>query len=226
MPRRRQSCRRSRRASCASESSRTRCRATSRSSWTATAGGPRSRGLPRVAGHGEGVKAVREHRAGRGRARHRVPHPLRVLLGELEPAPPRGVDADEPARALDRSRAARADGAQRALPRHRPPERRARAKCSERIDHVVADDRAATRASRSSWRSTTAARDELVDAVRRLAREVQAGRARAGGHRRGARGAARSTPTASPTPICSSARAARCACRTSSCGRSPTRSCG
>ena len=52
-----------------------------------------SRGLPRVAGHGEGVKAVPKHRAHRGRARGAVPHPLRVLLGELAATAPGGLHA-------------------------------------------------------------------------------------------------------------------------------------
>src|SRR5215471_4072801 len=60
-----------------------------------------------------------QYRASRRRDRRRVPHPLRLLLGELESAAPRGLHAHEPARALDRSRAARADAAQRSLPRDR-----------------------------------------------------------------------------------------------------------
>ena len=50
--------RRGRRPPCMAE--RAACRATSRSSWTATAAGRRKRGLPRVAGHRAGAEAVRK----------------------------------------------------------------------------------------------------------------------------------------------------------------------
>ena len=42
----------------ARRSRRTWCRGTSRSSWTATAAGPRQRGLPRTAGHEQGERSL------------------------------------------------------------------------------------------------------------------------------------------------------------------------
>ena len=67
------------------------------------------------------------------------------------------------------------------------------------------------------------ARMEMLDAVRSCVDEARAalreGRARGACRRSRSRGT--STRPAFPTPTCSSARAARCACRTSCCGRSP-----
>ena len=66
-----------------------------------------SRGLPRVAGHREGVKAARGHRAGGRRARPALPHALRVLHRELEPARGRGLHAHEAPGGVDLPRSCR-----------------------------------------------------------------------------------------------------------------------
>ena len=47
----------------------TSCRATSRSSWTATGAGPAQRGLPELEGHAAGVEAIRDAPPARGPAR-------------------------------------------------------------------------------------------------------------------------------------------------------------
>ena len=66
------------------------------------------RGLPRVAGHREGVRAARETVRDGGPPRHRVPHALRVLLRELDPAAGRGELPHAAPRELGRRRSCRA----------------------------------------------------------------------------------------------------------------------
>ena len=65
-------------------------------------------------------------------------------------------------------------------------------------------------------------RAEITDAVQRLLADVVANGKRPRQHRRGDALRRTSTPPASPTPTCSSARAASCASPTSCSGRSPT----
>ena len=65
-------------------------RATSRSSWMATAGGRRARGLERLAGHRAGTENIRRIIEGCVELGDRDPDALRLLDGELAPPEPRG----------------------------------------------------------------------------------------------------------------------------------------
>ncbi len=183
-----------------------------------------NRGLPRVAGHGEGVKSVRAivRTAGElgiefltlyafssenwNRPHQEVSTLMTLLERSIERELPELMERNVRFRVIGRAgRGARAGGrAHRAahrddLAQHRPhPAHGLQLRRPRRAGGRVPRARA-----RGAERT-----------------------AAAGGHRRGARRPARSTPTASPIRTCSSARAGSCACPTSSCGRSPTPSCG
>ena len=94
------------------------------------------RGLPRVAGHREGVRAARETVRAAGRARHRVPDPLRVLLRELDPAGGRGELSHAAPRELRRGGATQPGREQRpAADPRRARERRRRRAAQRRAGH-------------------------------------------------------------------------------------------
>ena len=75
------------------------------------------RGLPRIAGHREGVRAARRTVRTAGSPRPRVPDPLRVLVRELDPAGGRGGLPNAAPGELGRRRAAQPGREQRPLGR-------------------------------------------------------------------------------------------------------------
>ena len=88
---------------CSRTRSRPRRRRMSPSSWTATAAGRRSRGMPRASGHRRGAEAVRRTVEACARERHPLADPVRLLVRELAPAGRRGQRADGPAAPLPAS---------------------------------------------------------------------------------------------------------------------------
>ena len=174
---------------------RTTCRATSRSSWTATGAGPALHGLAELEGHAAGVEAIRsllQHAVRRGvpvltlyafsrENWARSDDEVRGLFELLEQAI--RSETDE-LRAAGRPRPA-ARPARRAARRHPPLDRRGARRRPP----------AATGCS-LNIAFNYAGRTELVDAVRRI---VASGRRRRG-DRRGDDLATRSTPPACPTP--------------------------
>lgn len=133
-----------------------------------------SRGLPRVAGHAEGVKAVRNTVRAAGEIGveyltlyafssenwNRPRHEVSTLMSLLE----RSIDRELP-ELMQRSVRFRVIG----RPNGVPPE------VQRRIDHVV-QTTAANTGLTLLMAFNYGARDEIVDACRRLARDVQDGR--------------------------------------------------
>ena len=154
-----------------------------------------------------------------GAPRHAGAHALRLLGGELEAAACRGQHADDAAEAVPPART-----------RTRCFKNNIRFKVIGRADDLAPDvrDELAPATRRAPRRNSGmlfnialnyGGRAEIVDAARRADRRPACDPGR---HRRAALRAISSTPRASPTPTCSSARAARCASATSCSGRSPT----
>ena len=146
-----------------------------------------SRGLPRVAGHGEGVKAARAASCGPP-ARVGVRYlTLYAFSTENWKRPHDEVSTlMRAARGVDLAGAAGADGAQRAVARHRPAARGAAAGAAGHRSRR-ARDAGQHRAHAAAWPSTTAAATSCSTPSGRWPRRVRRGRARARGHRRGAR---------------------------------------
>jgi undecaprenyl diphosphate synthase len=181
------------------------------------------RGLPRVAGHHEGVKSARSIvRASSALGLRyltlyafstenwsRPPDEVSMLMSLLE----RSVNAELPELMALNARL-RVLGRTNGLP----------SGVRRGIDHVVHETRNNTGLT-VLMAFNYGVVDELIDAFRSLARQIVAG-SQARGHLGKRRSARRSTPPTSPIPISGSARAARCGSRTFSCGRSPTRSSG
>ena len=192
-----------------------------RSSWTATGAGPASagcraspgtaRGSPSVRDIGRDLRPASDLEVADRSTRSRKENWKRPQdRGRLPDGAPAGVHA---ARSCD-------DAAREQHPRpgHRAHGRPAAPSCRRSSHARGRGDARRTPASCSTSRSPTAGRAEIVDACRALLREGVRPRGRRRGDVRAAplhRGPARSRP---PDPH----RAARCACRTSCCGRSPT----
>jgi len=135
-----------------------------------------SRGLPRVAGHGEGVKSVRSVVRAAGEVGieyltlyafssenwNRPSHEVSTLMSLLE----RSIDRELP-ELMARSVRFRVIGRPNGVP----------AEVQRRIDHVV-EATAANTGLNLLMAFNYGARDEIVDACRRLARDVAEGRLR------------------------------------------------
>ena len=133
-----------------------------------------SRGLPRVAGHGEGVKSVRSVVRAAGEVGieyltlyafssenwNRPSHEVSTLMSLLE----RSIDRELP-ELMARSVRFRVIGRPNGVP----------AEVQRRIDHVV-EATAANTGLNLLMAFNYGARDEIVDACRRLARDVAEGR--------------------------------------------------
>src|SRR4029453_17030370 len=122
-----------------------------------------------------------------GRARHRLPHPLRVFVRELAASRDRGLLPHDLARADHRRRAPRSHGQERLLPRDRP--------LRWHSPWRAPPHRARGDGDRRQYRAHPGARAELWRTRRDRGRGARPGaggargRDRSGGHRRGRGGA-------------------------------------
>ena len=171
---------------------RATCRATSRSSWTATAAGPASAACAELEGHAAGVEAIRDAPPPRGPARRPGRHAVRLQPRELGPLGRRGPRPVRPARG-------RRSGA-------RPPScatQGVRIRLLGRLEELPDDTRrsidealAATAGGDRLLLNIAfnyAGRTELVDAVRRIV---------ASGRRRPTRSTRPPSPTRCTRPAC------------------------
>ena len=173
------------------------CRATSRSSWTATADGPRAAICRASKGHRAGIDAVRDTVETSARLGISRADAVRVLGRELEAARHRDHRADGPAQALPARRAQDAAQEQHPLPRHRPAGSAA-APTSATSSTPPRRAPATNTGMQFNIALSYGGRAEIVDAARRAIRDgVRPGRAR-----RARRSRRFSTPPASPIPIC------------------------
>ena len=174
--------------------------------------------MPRFFGHKQGVDALVRTVLRLRRPRHRVPHRVRVLVGELEAADRGGLGPDGPGAGGGLEVPRQARRRRRAHPHRRRPQRRSPTSCApawQQAEDSTARQHPHHAVGRAS--TTAAAGTSSRPAARRCAAGVPPSELdEAPAQRATWRSATR------PIPISSSAPAARCASATSCSGRRRT----